>query len=490
MVCSKCGCEEFKITERKTARDGSEKYRQRCKSCGASKSIKIPPKVKSESKKYVITSCQNDVGVNRNFFESIKLFTELNDCELIVLKTTSLTVDNITEPPIWGVSEDYLVEDSFDIGDSVRVLASIRVSNTMVNPLSGMDDLAMGKHIIVANNQLQMKTLFSESVEKPIFAYTTGTISHPKYTQTKTGFKAKRNHTYSFLYVEVRDEKTFIRDITSDESGCFYDITGYYSPSGYNPIDSISALVTGDEHAVKTDTHVSFVTYYAEDSIVNVLKPKYIVRHDVLDFYSGSHHHENDFILKYSKSLTSEDNVERELFETYRFIKQTTPSFSENIIVESNHNEHLRKWLNLFDHRKDPRNAKLYFGLMYTMMKNIEEGNHVSPFEAYCRMFRDDHSLEFTQRDKGKLISGVEVSYHGDRGANGTRGSIAQFAKTGKKYVIGHSHSPKIEKGCYQVGTSTSRLEYATGLTTWANTHCVIYLMELIREGFLTHLAK
>jgi len=472
MSCKKCGGEDFRITEQRTNLDGSVKYRRRCKMCGHSKTLYEYPSVVSSSKKYVITSCQNDTDIHDKFYRSILNYANINGCEVVVLKTTSLTAENLTEDPVWAVN---VVDTAFDIENSVRVLGSLRITNTTLNPLAGLDDLVLGKHLIVGNNQLQMKTTFAESVEKPIFIYSTGTISRPKYSTSKAGFKAARNHTYSFLFVEVRNDKTFIRDIVSDESGCFYDIGGYYEPDSHTPLQQVSAVVTGDEHAVKIDPSVLHATYMNSSSIIKTLKPKYIIRHDVLDFYSGSHHHEHDFILRYKKSLMNEDCVETELLNTFNHIILTTPDFAKNIIVESNHNEHLRKWLNLFDPKRDIKNSRLYFGLMYQIMQHIENGDHISPFEAYCKMKFGESGFIFTHRDSPIEVSGVEISYHGDRGVNGSRGSVTQFSKTYKKFVIGHSHSPKIEKGCYQVGTSTSRLEYATGLTTWSNSHCIIY---------------
>lgn len=46
--------------------------------------------------------------------------------------------------------------------------------------------------------------------------------------------------------------------------------------------------------------------------------------------------------------------------------------------------------------------------------------------------------------------------------------------KTGQVSLTGNS--PSIEKGCYQVGTSTHlSLGYTKGLSSWLNTHCVVY---------------
>ena len=65
---------------------------------------------------------------------------------------------------------------------------------------------------------------------------------------------------------------------------------------------------------------------------------------------------------------------------------------------------------------------------------------------------------------------------HGDRGPNGARGSAKNLRRIGIKSVIGHSHSPQISEGCYQVGTSSRlKLEYNEGPSGWLNTHCVIH---------------
>jgi hypothetical protein len=48
--------------------------------------------------------------------------------------------------------------------------------------------------------------------------------------------------------------------------------------------------------------------------------------------------------------------------------------------------------------------------------------------------------------------------------------------RIGVKSVIGHSHTPAIEEGCYQVGTSTKLSRgYTHGPSSWLNTHAIIY---------------
>jgi hypothetical protein len=48
--------------------------------------------------------------------------------------------------------------------------------------------------------------------------------------------------------------------------------------------------------------------------------------------------------------------------------------------------------------------------------------------------------------------------------------------RIGARTVIGHSHSPGIEEGCYQTGTSSMlRMGYNSGPSSWLHAHCIIY---------------
>ena len=82
----------------------------------------------------------------------------------------------------------------------------------------------------------------------------------------------------------------------------------------------------------------------------------------------------------------------------------------------------------------------------------------------------------FLGRDQSYSVEGIELSMHGDRGPNGARGARKAFDKVGVRSIVGHSHSPGITGGVYQVGTSSRYdLEYASGPSSWLHTHCVVY---------------
>jgi hypothetical protein len=124
--------------------------------------------------------------------------------------------------------------------------------------------------------------------------------------------------------------------------------------------------------------------------------------------------------------------------------------------------------------------------MRYNLEKEIQKTHTgfstIDPFEFWCshpdrqRGLKHKHLINILKRDQSLFINNIEFSFHGDRGSGGSRGSIKQFAKIGPKVVIGHSHTPGIYEGAYQVGLSARmNLEYKTGCDSWLHTHCLVY---------------
>ena len=99
------------------------------------------------------------------------------------------------------------------------------------------------------------------------------------------------------------------------------------------------------------------------------------------------------------------------------------------------------------------------------------------PFAFYGKkVLKCADRSKFLQRDESYTVCGVELGLHGDQGSNGARGDIRAFDKMGSKTVTGHTHTPGIIGGAYQVGTnSVLRLEYNPGPSSWLHTDCILY---------------
>jgi len=219
---------------------------------------------------------------------------------------------------------------------------------------------------------------------------------------------------------------------------------------------------------------------------MNVLNPEVWVLHDLEDFYRRNHHHRGNDIIAFGKHHYGRNNVEDGLQISADFVDRHSRKNMVNLIVKSNHDEALDRWLGEADPKSDPENAVLYHYLKYHQYKSVRMSRtgfkSFDPFKFWCENpesrpgLRNIENTHFLERDESFVIAGIEIGFHGDKGPNGARGSINNFSKIGPKTIIGHSHSPGIFHGTYQVGVSAyTDLEYASGPSSWMQTHCVVY---------------
>lgn len=430
--------------------------------------------------RFVVTSCQNNATVNEDFLNSLQSYCEKNNARLLIVPIVYRPGDH--HEIKYNIPEHInhtLVTHRMKLHEEVFVMGSFNFIPTTVNPLQGLQSLSKGNTLIVPSPQLRMQSLATNATRHPAILHTTGACSNPEYTNTKVGEKALFNHSYSAVLIEIDKDYDFhIRVLSSDVSGEFTDIGTKYLPDGSTEFDYPVAIVTGDEHAMFACPEVEKTTYTNSDSIIKTLKPKYVVRGDVLDMFSGNHHTRKDTIKNIGKNMFGLNRVEEELKLTVEYIRRTTVGEYENIMVASNHNDHLGEWLTHIDIKTEPWNAKIYFWLMYKVVDSMRECDtgvtHDNPFEIYCESVGLEQT-RFLSRDESFRVADVELSMHGDRGVSGSRGSIAQFSNLADKVVIGHSHTPGIISGAYQVGTSSKlKLDYTSGPSSWMQTHCIV----------------
>jgi len=484
--CDECGSTH--IIKKGTRHTGEGlKYRYKCRGCGKTFSVleQEVSRINCDESVLIFTSAITGSPVNTSFLKALEQYAKHRNGRLMVLPIRYKNPTR-TEEDIENVEEcdpalrEYLVEEAYiDDERRFRALCDLKIQATAVNPLSGMEPMARGYNTVIGHPQLQMQSITQRDNSIPVFLTTTGAVTVPVFSDTKAGYKANFHHSYSAVVVEFSENHTFMRQLSFDGDG-FYDIDHYYSEYGVDIFRAgADALIVGDEHVMFMCPKVKEATYTNPDSIVNTFRPGYIVRHDVLDCYTVSHHHNNNFMVRMKKHLDNQNNIEKELRLTLDHISDTTPEYAKTIIVASNHNEHIGRFLNETDPKRDLVNAKVYHMLMYAMLDYMEtHGKIGDPFKMFAKMndYPVEGSVEYIGRNDSFTVHGIELADHGDAGFNGSRGSRKQYANLSTKSVIGHSHSPGIDKGCYQVGTSSGlRMEYNKGPSSWANTHCIIY---------------
>lgn len=435
----------------------------------------------------VITWAQNATDVHQGFLKALLVYCRQRRAQLVVIpgrykNPTSIFIEPDQDADWWAPEiEPYLLDKRWNVCRSLTLLGDIKTQPTAITPLSGMETISGDRSAVVGHPKIQLACVATphERIAKQLM--TTGAVTKKNYTETAAGKKGEFHHSLGAALIEVDGPYFYPRQINALEDGSFIDLDREYTPRGSRRAKPAEALVLGDEHARFNDPAVRAATF-GKRGMVATLKPKRLVRHDVHDQDSQNHHQRHKMFSRLARLKAGLDDVADELRATFRYIDETTPAGVENIIVASNHHEHLRRWVEDYDWRSDLKNIAFHAETVRVMSDGTtwtEAGaNTPDPFAYWGKqMLRQSRGrTRFLKRDESCRIAGIEVGYHGDQGLNGARGSLQSLNKIGAKTITGHSHTPGIRDGAYAVGTSSRlRLEYNQGPSSWLHTHCVIY---------------
>ena len=431
-------------------------------------------------KRIVVTTAQNNSEVDVDFLSTLVNYCSVNDAALVIIpiryKKNSDDVFSYQKNII-----PYLVDNKIVFPENkLCICADLKLLSTAVNPLSGLDAFSKGNSLVVGHAQVQLRTLPRGTDRKyPPIITTTGAVTKKNYSNTKAGIQAEFNHSMSAVLIELCDDsEIFVRHLNYDENRKgFYDLNYWYDAFVYSKIDRVDALITGDSHVRYHDPEVYKATYGVGGLMVT-LYPKYWCVHDACDFNSRSHHSIKNPFSNYLKRKLETDSVIDELKEVCDFIVSNKPIGTKAMIVGSNHDIHLDKWLRETDIRTDPVNAKVFHYLWYIMCEYMDEHGSIPPalkafFETYAGK---TDAVEFLEESDSFKLHGIELAIHGANGISGSRGSINQYSRLPDKTVTGHSHAPCVQKGSYSVGTSSVfNMDYVKSASAWDHAHCIIH---------------
>jgi hypothetical protein len=305
---------------------------------------------------------------------------------------------------------------------------------------------------------------------------TTGTCTVGNYSSTRgnsirSAKIASHDHVVGALIVEVEDDKIYhFRQIQADEKGGFIDLGQYYL--GRNAPKKVKAkLVMGDYHAGEHDD----TAIGAWEEIIDALGVDEVFFHDLFNGKSINHHEEHNIVLRARFAKQGLLSLENELLVTGQQVDRilSHKSIKKGIVVKSNHDDFLQRWLNEAKFRNDPINFKA--GCLLAGFAVEGEDVLKAGLEQYGKIKNWDKFI-FLNRDQDYKVAGIELGAHGDKGPNGSRGSKASLENAYGKCVIGHSHTPGILRGVFQVGTSSLfDLGYNVGPSSWMHCSCLVY---------------
>ena len=416
-----------------------------------------------KKRRYIISSAQTASPVNLEFLENIKAYASFIDAEIGIIATRYRNPTSIfkEEGDVWDKSvQEYLTANRQYLHPSVLLVADLKVQATAPNPTNGVELFGDGASCIVGSPRIEMRSVPVLPTQKQKFLYSTGSVTVPSFTDSVAGGKAAAHHSYGFIVVEIEDDEVaHIRSVSANQDGEFNDLIYRVSNKKVTK-ESVECLVWGDSHFAQKEHSVT----QAFRGLCYDLDIKMSVLHDVWDSCSINTHNLKNPIIQHQLMREGRDNLENELKQMKNELDWFEENMRETLVIASNHDDMLDRAMSQGDWRDNLKNAEIFLKMLrITLSGKAPEG--IIPYTINKR-FKKIKALGLNDSYEKY---GVELALHGHKGPNGSKGNVNAFAKLSTKTIIGHSHSPSIRWGCYQVGVSCS-LEhgYNKGLSGWA----------------------
>jgi hypothetical protein len=390
--------------------------------------------------------------------------------------------------------EPYLNNNQIALGDGLVFCGEMNTLPTATMPLSGFETYTRDKWGIFPHAKIQLQAVATAKFARTKQLMTTGCVTMPNYVPKKAGIKASFHHQIGAVLVELLPDGTFFcRHLQADglgaDEGGFYDLDVRVEGGLITTGHRVEALNYGDIHHEKLDPEVALTTFgydvdtgntITRDNLLDRLQPKHQFFHDLSDFSPRNHHNIKDphFLFKTHRHGT--DDVEEALRGCSNFLAKTQRDWCASLVIQSNHDNALLRWLKEADFKTDPINAVFYLRTQTSYYEQLAEGIGDPPiFEQVLRDFQMNglNGVGFISEDDSYMIAGnIECAMHGHLGANGARGNPRHYTKMGSKSNTGHTHSPQIVDGAFVAGVSGSLdMGYNRGLSSWDHSHIVTY---------------
>jgi len=439
----------------------------------------IEKRGKFTGKRFVFTSAQNNTYRNAKFVDTLLQYCEINSAELVV----STFEYNKRGDDAWYDSKlrPFVCNEQMQIAEELVWCGNLNISPTAANPLQGFKNYLGAASIIIPHTKLELDGVATPQADNPKIMYTTGCATLRNYIPKTAGQKSEWHHITSALVVEIDNEGDwFVRQLVFDvKSGTLQDLTTIYSPNGIVAENqTVAGLNLGDIHQEKITEEEAGIGWNNSDSIAAVLKPEYIMVHDIYDQARRNHHNLKDPYYNFQQFHKKKECVREEVLGSVNAMKDIA-KHGHVIVVESNHDLALERWLKEADYKTDPVNSLFFLELQYNNYLTMSQGDKPQTFKMACETVNQGelYGVTFLKTDESFKIQGIECGQHGHTGSNGARGSITSFVGQGSKFNTGHGHTAIIKNGVWQSGAimTAGRSGYAKGGSSWSFSNTITH---------------
>lgn len=453
-------------------------------------------------KRYILTSAQNNTELNEKVWNNLLALSVHYDAEILISQFTyvknplskqATVADRVKSKEDANLSNamaydpklmPYFHNTAVKLAPDLIFCGELNIIPTAVNPFHGLEAYTGQSSAVIPHAKLGMRSLPTLKGQGPRFLYSTGCVTKINYIHQKAGLKASFHHTYGAMLVEVNSNgEWYARQLNADNNSDIYDLEvvvrdGVVQKNEYG----IEALNPGDIHEVSLPPE-SYEVLWGKDGICEKLRPRYQFIHDLVDFRARNHHDTKNAHINFKKYIEGTDNVEDELRSAGNFLSSIERDWCQTVVVDSNHDQAVSRWLREADFKIDPVNALFYIECtraVYRAIRDRDENFHLVEW-VLKELLESSRNTRFLRQDESFIIckdtcGGIESGMHGDLGPNGSRGSAMSLRKLGMKCNVGHYHSCGIHDGLYAAGMSGNlHPEYAKGPSSWSASHIITY---------------
>lgn len=426
-------------------------------------------------KRFVITTAVVGCPVHKGFLESIRTYCEHKDAMLLVLPA-----EDPASGGNWNLDPE-LGAESIVFGDialnSNVFLCSIQVGAKQTDPTTGMDRIGQRNgSFIYASPKQRLKFMPVSNIKHPHAEMTTGAVTLPRYLDTdrfmskRTAYIANHDHVMGAVVVEIEDKNKYhFRQIQADASGAFVDLGDFYKGEKVSKLYA-EGISMGDWHSGETDP----TAIKALKELIAVVRPSKLFVHDGFNGLSINHHEHDRKIRRSILAKRGLLNLESEIrsFAKDLDMMASWKHVEEVVIVKSNHDIFLHRWLESGEFIEDAHNSDIGIDLA----KAMKDGNDPLQYGVEMLGLKSKDKIRWLSMDEDYFIARIQCGAHGHKGPKGTRGTLAGMEKSYGLSVTGHAHGPQILRGAWQNGTmSYLKLSYNEGPSDWVHSSTVIY---------------
>ena len=432
-------------------------------------------------KRFVITTAVVGRLADTALLETMQNYCRLTDAALLILTTADPA--SAGEWVVDGaVGLDNIVISDLAIHSNV-FLSAIKTSAKQIDPITGLDRIAQNiSTLLYASPKQRLKFVPVSHNKPPRALMTTGAITRPNYRpdpdlphaymSERTAYIANHDHVMGGIVLEIEDENYFhFRQLQADAKGGFYDLGLYYRGDSVTA-GRAEAFSLGDWHSGQTDP----TARQAWKQVCELTRPKQLILHDVFDGLSINPHDRDQQILLAARAAKGLLSLEAEVRGLVADLDDmlTWPGVERLVVVWSNHDLFLERWLQDGEYTKDPYNYALGVELAHEMTKGR------NPLQYAVEKFglRHKDKVLWLGPDDDYKIAGIQYGVHGHKGANGSRNpSLAGIEKGYGASTTGHNHGGEILRRAWRNGTSCYlKQDYNRGgASSWTHSSTLQY---------------